>query len=96
MIYIWILNFLGFDETLDQVDIAQQDGIQLVTSLDDILEQKIGLGYLLQFLISKNQEALIRFWLDVTSFIEVSRYQKSYATDQVKNKVNMNLAFNNI
>jgi len=72
----------GFDETLDQVDIAQQDGIQLVTSLDDILEQKIGLGYLLQFLISKNQEALIRFWLDVTSFIEVSRYQKSYATDQ--------------
>ena len=55
-----------------------------MTSLDDILEQKIGLGYLLQFLISKNQEALIRFWLDVTSFIEVSRYQKSY--NQVKNK----------
>ena len=55
-----------------------------MTCLDDILEQKIGLGYLLQFLISKNQEALIRFWLDVTSFIEVSRYQKSY--NQVKNK----------
>jgi hypothetical protein len=34
----------GFNESLDQVDIAQQDGIQLVTSLDDILEQKIGLG----------------------------------------------------
>ena len=93
MIYIWILNFLGFDETLDQVDIAQQDGIQLVTSLDDILEQKIGLGYLLQFLISKNQEALIRFWLDVTSFIEVSRYQKSYATDQVKNKTQYKSGF---
>ena len=93
MIYIWILNFLGFDETLDQVDIAQQDGIQLVTSLDDILEQKIGLGYLLQFLISKNQEALIRFWLDVTSFIEVSRYQKSYATDQVKNKTQYKSVF---
>ena len=93
MIYIWILNFLGFDETLDQVDIAQQDGIQLVTSLDDILEQKIGLGYLLQFLISKNQEALIRFWLDVTSFIEVSRYQKSYATDQVKNKTQYKAVF---
>ena len=93
MIYIWILNFLGFDETLDQVDIAQQDGIQLVTSLDDILEQKIGLGYLLQFLISKNQEALIRFWLDVTSFIEVSRYQKSYANDQVKNKTQYKSVF---
>lgn len=64
-----------------------------MTSLDDILEQKIGLGYLLQFLISKNQEALIRFWLDVTSFIEVSRYQKSYANDQVKNKTQYKAVF---
>ena len=64
-----------------------------MTSLDDILEEKIGLGYLLQFLISKNQEALIRFWLDVTSFIEVSRYQKSDATDQVKNKPQDKLNF---
>ena len=68
-------------ENLDVVDNVQHDGIQLVTCLDDILIRNIGLGYLIQFLESKNQDALIKFWMDVSSFITVSRGQSNTFTD---------------
>ena len=68
-------------ENLDVVDNVQHDGIQLVTCLDDILIRNIGLGYLIQFLESKNQDALIKFWMDVSSFITVSRGQTYTFTD---------------
>ena len=78
----------GFEfEISDEVDNIDQDGIQLVTCLEDILQRNVSLGYFIQYLESKNQDALIKFWMDVSSF-KVSNIESrshTYFDNQVRN-----------
>ena len=77
----------GFEfEISDEVDNIDHDGIQLVTCLEDILQRNVSLGYFIQYLESKNQDALIKFWMDVSSF-KVSNIESrshTYFDNQVR------------
>ena len=78
----------GFEFVIsDEVDNIDHDGIQLVTCLEDILQRNVSLGYFIQYLESKNQDALIKFWMDVSSFKVSNIESKShtYFDNQVSN-----------
>ena len=65
----------GFD--VDQVDHSQENnnGIELVTCIEDILERNVALGYFIQYLNSIKEPSLIKFWLDISSFKAASNSQ---------------------
>ncbi len=62
-------------------------GLQLVTSLSDVLDRKVALGYFIQYLDSKQQGALIKFLLDTESFQAIAEQklrQQQQQQDQTK------------
>ena len=55
-------------DVLKEHHLENENSTNLVTCLDDILLRNVALGYFLQYLESEGQGALMKFWLDTSSF----------------------------
>ena len=58
----------GFDLKPGVTAELTNEGLHLASSLDDILERNVALGYFMQYLDAVGGGSLMKFWLDVTSF----------------------------